>query len=337
MKKTERAILGYTLAAALLLSGCGGKEPGAGSTSSTQSGSGTQTAAWRTGLGVVTGTEATGRAGTLTTTVAAVLLDAEGKLADVMLDELELSVSADRSGTVTMPSDLRTKRQMGTDYPLAAVSSIQKGWAEQADALADHLTGKTVEEVKKLGTDKDGKATDVDLLSGCTIAVEPYCEAIVRACENASVLGAANGDRVRLGIEAVTAGADLTASEGKAVKAQVDVTFAAVTMNRDDRVTSAIVDMTEPAMNVSGDGTVTAPGQVYTKLEQGDDYGMRKASGLGKEWYEHSDGYCSYLRGKDLLEVAKIPTDGSDVDLLSLCTIDTEDLHKAVLKAMKAE
>ena len=91
-----------------------------------------QNAAWRTGLGVLTETTGTDRAGNIHTVAAAVLLDADGKLAGVTLDELELSVSADSTGKVTTPTDTRTKRQKGKDYPLAEVSGLKKGWAEQA-------------------------------------------------------------------------------------------------------------------------------------------------------------------------------------------------------------
>lgn len=343
MKNTNRRVLVCTLAAVLLLSGCGGKKPdsgsqsGSGSMGSSGSTSGSSQGAWRTGLGVVTKAEATERAGTITTTAAAILLDADGKLVDVMLDELETSVSADGTGAVTMPSDYRTKRQKGQDYPLAEVSSIRKSWAEQADSFADYLTGKTMDEVKKLELDESGKAKDADLLSGCTIVVEPYRDAILRACENAKALGAAKGDHVTLGIEAGNASSGSAAIDDKDLMAQVDTTLAALTMDENDRVTSAVVDMTEPAMTVSADGTVNAPEDIRTKLEQGDDYGMRKASKLGKEWYEHSEGYCDYLKGKNVTEVGRIPADGSDADLLALCTISTEEMHMAVLKAMKAE
>ena len=51
-----------------------------------------QGAAWRTGLGVLTEATGTDRAGNIHTVAAAVLLDADGKLAGVTLDELELSV-----------------------------------------------------------------------------------------------------------------------------------------------------------------------------------------------------------------------------------------------------
>ena len=68
--------------------------------------------------------------------------------------------SVDGTGKVTMPGETLTKRQKGEDYPLAAVSSLKKGWTEQADAFGDFLTGKTPDEVKKLATDDDGKPKD---------------------------------------------------------------------------------------------------------------------------------------------------------------------------------
>ena len=109
-------------------------------------------AAWRTGLGVLTEATGTDRAGNIRTVAAAVLLDADGKLAGVTLDELELSVSADGTGKVTTPTDTRTKRQKGKDYPLAEVSGLKKGWAEQADAFGSWLEGKTSDERKKMKT-----------------------------------------------------------------------------------------------------------------------------------------------------------------------------------------
>ena len=48
-----------------------------------------------------------------------------------------------------------------------------------------------------------------------------------------------------------------------------------------------------------------------------------------QEWYEHSEGYCSYLKGKTEKEVADIPADGSDADLAALCTISIDALQKA--------
>lgn len=54
-------------------------------------------------------------------------------------------------------------------------------------------------------------------------------------------------------------------------------------------MTGAVADVAEPALTVGADGTVSAPEMVKTKVELGDSYGMRGASSLDKEWYEHSE------------------------------------------------
>ena len=241
-----------------------------------------------------------------------------------------MELSADGKGAVTMPTDYRTKRQKGDDYPLAAASSLKKGWAEQADAFADYLTGLTPQQAARLETDKDGRAADPDLLSGCTIRVDKYRDAVAKACASAAPLGGAKGDRVSLGVAAENASSDVTATDDKDLNAEVELTFAALTLDADGRITSAIGDMAEPALTVAADGGITAPEAVRTKLELGDGYGMRGASALGKEWYEHSAGYCSYLKGKTEAEAASIPADGSDPDLAALCTISIDALQKAV-------
>ena len=294
------------------------------------------TAAWKTGLGVITEASEEDRTGSIELVAAAVLLDGDGKISGVKLDELETTFSVGGDGAVNLPKDYRTKRQKGDDYPLAASSSLKKGWAEQADAFADYLVGKTPEEVSMLKLDNDGRGTDPDLLSGCTIAVDRYRDAISKACSSAKVLGAAKGDRVSLGIEAVNATSDVTATDDKDVNAGIDVSMVAVTLDADGRVTSAVADMAEPALTVMSDGGIKAPDMVETKLEQGDRYGMRGASSIDKEWYEHSEGFCGYLKGKTRAEVADIPSDGSDADLMALCTISIEDLQKATLDAMAA-
>ena len=341
MKKIPRMILGCTLATALALTACSRSDPGSSGSMSTNMGGSSsqagQNAAYRTGLGILTEASDQERAGKIDTIAAAVLLDAEGRVADVMLDEVEISVTGDSTGKVTMPTDDRTKRQKGDDYPLAAVSSLKKGWAEQADAFGNYLTGKTPDEVKKLATDDDGKSKDADLLSTCTIAVDGYRDAVVRACENAKAVGSARGDRAVLGVSVRNDTKELTADDDHDVTAQVDITVAALTLDADGRVTGAVADVAEPALTVGADGTVSAPEMVKTKVELGDSYGMRGASSLGKEWYEHSEGWCDYLKGKTRTEIAGIPDDGSDADLAALCTISVTELQKAALAAFAEE
>lgn len=93
-------------------------------------------------LGILTEASDQERAGKIDTIAAAVLLDAEGRVADVMLDEVEISVTGDSTGKVTMPTDNRTKRQKGDDYPLAAVSSLKKAGQSRRMPLAIILPAK---------------------------------------------------------------------------------------------------------------------------------------------------------------------------------------------------
>ena len=219
--------MGLHAGGGLLLAACGKLNAGSsGSGSMSGSGAASQTtAAWKTGLGVVVETEDEDRTGSIRLAAAAVLLDGDGKIADVELDELETTIGADGTGAVHLPTDYRTKRQKGADYPLAEASSLKKGWAEQADAFADYLTGRTPEQVSLLKLDNDGKPTDADLLAGCTIAVDRYRDAVVKACSNARGLGAAKGDRVSLGVEAVNASSDVTATDDRDVNAEIDISL----------------------------------------------------------------------------------------------------------------
>lgn len=120
------------MAAALLLTACGKTNAGSGSSGSMSGSSGTssaqtQTAAWKTGLGVVTEATDQDRAGKIELAAAAVLLDGEGKLESILLDELEVSVSADSTGHVTLPTDWRTKRQKGGRLPAGRGLFPEKG------------------------------------------------------------------------------------------------------------------------------------------------------------------------------------------------------------------
>lgn len=181
-------------AAALLLAGCGkpassGSSSGASGSSGSAGAAGSPADGWKAGLAVLTESEAGDAGGEVHTVAAAVVLDEDGRILHAVVDELETRVDAAEGDGVTLPEDLRTKRQKGDeDYPLKAVSAIGKGWADQADALARHLKGMTAGEVAKLETDEDGYAADPDLLAGCTIKIDRYRDAVAEACRQAKPL-----------------------------------------------------------------------------------------------------------------------------------------------------
>ena len=108
MKQTNWYRIGCLLTASLLLAACGSSSSSGSSSGSMNGGSGAaqnQQGAWRAGLSMVTRADSEERAGEIHTILAAVLLDEDGRIVQVSLDELESSITADANGVVAMPTD----------------------------------------------------------------------------------------------------------------------------------------------------------------------------------------------------------------------------------------
>ena len=78
-----------------------------------------------------------------------------------------------------------------------------------------------------------------------------------------------------------------------------------------------------------------------TKRELGNDYGMKAASKIGKEWYEQQEYFCNYIKDMTEDEVDAVSTDADgkpkEADLLSGCTVAVKDYITAVKTAMKGK
>lgn len=121
--------------------------------------------------------------------------------------------------------------------------------------------------------------------------------------------------------------------------AQCVSTVAAVITDKDSRIVDCSIDCAQNKMDISA-GTVET-GQAYkTKREQGADYGLADASGIGKEWYEQASFFAEYVKGMDEKKVSGIDIgDGGEAlgaDLKAGCTIDISDMKKALLKALQS-
>ena len=104
---------------------------------------------------------------------AAVLVDAEGKVIDVKIDEAQTKPDLTKNdGNV---DDLRTKLAKQGDYGMKNASPIQKEWYEQVAAFEAWAKGKTADEIKASYGD-DMAATDADLKAGCTITISGIAE-----------------------------------------------------------------------------------------------------------------------------------------------------------------
>ena len=64
--------------------------------------------------------------------------------------------------------DGQSKMELGADYNMKGASEIKKEWNEQIEFLADYI--------KENGTDiainEEGKPTDAEVLTGCTVGIE---------------------------------------------------------------------------------------------------------------------------------------------------------------------
>ena len=76
---------------------------------------------------------------------------------------------------------------------------------------------------------------------------------------------------------------------------------------------------------------------ILSKKEQGDAYGMKVASPIGKEWFEQIEALESYAVGKNVADVIATPVTASGApdteDLKSSCTISIGDFIETLNEA----
>lgn len=116
--------------------------------------------------------------------LAAVTLDASGKIVNVWIDSVQANVAIDKTGAVKtdLKSFMPTKRELGDKYGMKAASKLGKEWYEQADALEKFLIGKTKADVEAIKLTA-GKPTD--LSATVSITVTEYLDAVKKAIANA--------------------------------------------------------------------------------------------------------------------------------------------------------
>lgn len=285
-------------------------------------------AAAKTGLAVVSSiSEVKETTLTIDSVAAAVLVDADGKVLQVKIDEAQtkpdLAVDA---GNVT---DLRTKLEKKEDYAMKSVSPIGKEWYEQAAAFEAWATGKTADEIKA-GIGQDGYPVDTDLKAGCTIHASGFAEAVANAIAGAQDIGATTADKLNLKVTTEKY------YESNETNLQYDSNYAAVTLDADGKITSCLIDASQAKCSVADGKFTVAEGAYKSKKELKEDYGMKGVSPIGKEWYEQAAAYEAWAVGKTATEItAAVGTDGaaSDADLKAGCTITISSIAATVAAA----
>lgn len=303
----------------------------------------------KTGLGIVTtisdSTDATAEAegnAQVNATIAAVTVDAEGKITACKIDIAQTAIHFGTDGKITsdLTAEYPSKQQIGDDYGMKAASSIGKEWYEQADAFAAYCVGKTAEEVTGIAVTAEGTPADTDLMASVTMHIGGFQAAVAKAAGNAAEAGAAAGDLLGLGVTTnIAKSTDATAEE--AGVAQAYTTVSVVTVNGEGKITSALIDAVQANINFDASGKITSDltAEVASKDELGEAYGMKSASSIGKEWNEQAAAYAAYAVGKTIDEVnGTAVAEGvpSDADLAASVTIHIGDFNTVLTKAVNS-
>ena len=121
--------------------------------------------------------------------------------------------------------------------------------------------------------------------------------------------------------------------------AQCDATVAAVTVDSNGAIVECVIDIAQTKIGLSADGKITSDlnAEYPSKRELGDDYGMKKASSIGKEWYEQADAFAEWAVGKTAADISGMAISegyAGDADLAASVSIHVTGFQAAVLEAM---
>ncbi len=304
-------------------------------------------AAAKTGLAVVTSltssknaTEDADGTAQIDSTVAAVLVGQDGKILKCSIDVAQTKVKFSKDGKLLtdLATAFQSKQELKEAYGMKKASGIGKEWNEQADAFEAYVIGKTIDQVKGIALGEDGKATEADLTSSVTVHINEFIEAVEKAVAGAQDLGAKEGDKLGLAIVTNIAKSKDATAEAAGL-AQAYSYYTATTVAADGKISSCIIDASQGNVNFDATGVITTDLTVapQTKQELKEAYNMKKASGIGKEWYEQANAFAAYVTGKTVAEVDGIAmTDGvpSVADLTSSVTVHATDFVTAIDKAV---
>ena len=262
--------------------------------------------------------------GTLDAAIAAVLVDADGKIVACQLDavKMDTAFSADGKVTAVADKDLKSKYEQGADYAMKNEQyGSAKEWFEHADILESLIVGKTIDEVKALVVN-GYKGNDDVIAAGCTIGINELILAVDKAYANAKAEVAADA-KLKLAAAGQQAAQDVSDENDANNKLTANLFAAAVDAN--GKVLAASSDCVESTFTMK-DGKVTADNaDGRSKRNKGADYGMKNEQyGSAKEWFEHADAFDAACVGKNGAEIAGLMgNDGKGIDSLKSagCTI----------------
>ena len=289
-------------------------------------------AEYKLGLGVVVSTDssATGNA-QVDATIAAVVLDAEGKIVTCRIDVAQNKMNV-TDGAVDTAATFKTKMEKGSEYGMAGKvdnngDGVMLEWDAQTKAFETYVTGKTVAEVEAIQTQEVNAhniAVDEALLSaGCSMDITAFIQAVAKACKDEQGMSFKTAATFTLGVAAKTTAASSTAATAEAegsVQMYSDIACAVVA---DGKVIATLNDAIQPKIAITAAGECT-PSFSATKRELKEGYNMAAygqpnvEGGTVKEWYIQSAAFSEYVLGKTATEIANMETKEVNAHFISV-------------------
>lgn len=250
-----KKIFASMMAAAMVVSlaGCSnGNSSESGSSANSEGGS-DNAAAYKLGMGVVTST-ASSAAGNaqVDATVAAVILDADGKIVSCAIDvaQNKMDVTDGEVPEDAASMTFKSKKEKLEEYGMKPASAIGKEWYEQAEAFEAYVVGKTADEVAAIPVETTDNGhvvtTDETLKAGCTMSISALIDATVKACNDDGAADFTGDAKLALTTSTSVDSATASAADGEDGTAAMYTSFAAVAVDGEGKLAAVCYDEVQP-------------------------------------------------------------------------------------------
>ncbi len=279
--------------------------------------------------------------GQIDTMIAAVTVDKDGKIVKCDIDAAQTKINFSKEGKILtdLKTEVKSKQELKEGYDMKKASGIGKEWNEQADGFAKYVIGKTADEIKGIAVTDKGVAGDAELASAITVHIADFINVTVAAVQNAQDLGAKAGDKLGLGVStSIGDSKDAGAEDGLA---RAYSYYTATTLGADGKITSSVIDASQSDVKFTKEGKITSDlkAEIQSKNVLKEAYDMKKASKIGKEWYEQAAAFAKFVTGKTIDEVKGIAVNdkgaATDSELASSVTVHITDFTAVLDKAVQ--
>ena len=302
--------------------------------------------AYKLGMGIVVSMdESKAELAQVDATVATVVVDADGVIVACRLDCAQNKMKV-TDGEVDTEAEFLTKYELKEDYNMVAYSDATLEWYEQAEGFEAYVVGLTAEEVEGIETEVNEEghnvAVDEELYASCSISIEDFVEAVVKACNDEQGQYFDAEGEFTLGVAAIT-----TAEESEEATDDDDgvvkmyTAFGAAAVDSDGVIIAALNDAIQPNITIDIDGEIVETAFRGTKRELMEDYNMVAFSDATMEWYEQSKAFSDWAVGQtaeELLATETVENDEGyqvavDEELFASVTISITDMVNVIAQA----